>query len=65
MKNFFNNNIVPILLSALLAMFGYMTHAVITNQAHIKALSDDIDEVKTTLSDMLKVMIDDSNKSKE
>jgi hypothetical protein len=42
-----------------------MTHAVITNQAHIKALSDDIDEVKTTLSDMLKIMIDNNNKSKE
>jgi hypothetical protein len=64
MKNFFNNNIVPILLSALLAMFGYMTHAVITNQAHIKALSDDMNEVKITLSDILKEMIDDDKHNK-
>jgi hypothetical protein len=61
MSDFLHNNITPILLSALLALFGYMTHAVITNQANIQALSDDVDEVNVTLSKVLELMISNKN----
>ena len=58
-KNFFKDNLLPLLIGSLISFVGFVSYNTIHNTARIDALAHDLRDIRQSLREIVKILMKD------